>query len=121
MLLLRRERAARSSPRSFTLTSRDRVPKSHAREQDVKYFDSADYSLQQVRAVCGLAGRAHPRARAEHPVSFFAHPTHPNRFPLRARSKTRSTTGGGGRAHVAREDGQLPAEVEHVQVIGVRA
>ena len=58
MLLLRRERAARSSPRSFTLTSRDRVPKSHAREQDVKYFDSADYSLQQVRAVCGLAGRA---------------------------------------------------------------
>jgi hypothetical protein len=50
------------SPRSFTLTSRDRVLKSHAREQDVKYFDSADYSLQQVRAVCAVAGRARPRA-----------------------------------------------------------
>lgn len=49
-------------PRSFTLTSRDRVLKSHAREQDVKYFDSADYSLQQVRAVCAVAGRARPRA-----------------------------------------------------------
>jgi hypothetical protein len=55
--------------------------KSHAREQDVKYFDSADYSLQQVRAVCAVAGRARPRANAGRVPFLFSLPTHPNRFP----------------------------------------
>ena len=44
-----------SFPRSFTLTHNICALKSHALEQDVKYFDSADYSLQQVRAVHTLA------------------------------------------------------------------
>ena len=88
-----RMRRAYSFSRSFTLTHRNRALHSHAHEQDVKYFDSADYSLQQVRAVCALAVRAADTRPRASPFSFFsltADPIFP--FPVRARSKTRSTT-----------------------------
>ena len=78
-----RMRRAYSFSRSFTLTHRNRALHSHAHEQDVKYFDSADYSLQQVRAVRALAVCSRPRARAEHhsSSSSFAHPK-PNSLSL---------------------------------------
>jgi hypothetical protein len=96
--------------------------KSHAREQDVKYFDSADYSLQQVRAVCAVAGRARPRAkRRSHPVSFFAPHSPEPLSSSRAQQDKEHHRGEEDVRTLPVKMGSSPPEVEHVQVIGVRA
>lgn len=108
-----RMRRAYSFSRSFTLTHRNRALHSHAHEQDVKYFDSADYSLQQVRAVCALAVRAaDTRPRASHLFFFFrSPPTRSFPFLFARAARQGAPQGRGGRAHATRKDGQLAAEV----------
>jgi hypothetical protein len=67
--------------------------------------------------------RSRPSARVAPVASrfFFRSPLTRTASLFARAARQGAPQGRGGRAHVAREDGQLPAEVEHVQVIGVRA
>lgn len=59
--------------------------------------------------------------RAPHPFLFFrSPPTRSFPFLFARAARQGAPQGRGGRANAAREDGQLAAEVEHVQVIGAR-